>query len=58
MSFAGKYLTQGGQMTAYRWRMFLQVNNWIGYWIFLLFLAMGAAIFYLSVPAETMDAGC
>lgn len=57
MSFAGKYLTQGGQMTAYRWRMFLQVNNWIGYWIFLLFLAMGAAIFYLSMPAETMDNG-
>lgn len=57
MNFAGKYLTQGGQMTAYRWRMFLQVNNWIGYWIFLLFLAMGAAIFYLSMPAETMDNG-
>lgn len=57
MSFAGKYLTQGGQMTAYRWRMFLQVNNWIGYWIFLLFLAMGATIFYLSMPAETMDNG-
>jgi hypothetical protein len=30
MSFAGKNLTQGGQMTAYRWRMFIQVNNWIG----------------------------
>ena len=57
MSFAGKNLTQGGQMTAYRWRMFLQVNNWIGYWIFLLFVAMGAAIFYLSMPAETMDNG-
>lgn len=57
MSFAGKNLTQGGQMTAYRWRMFLQVNNWISYWIFLLFLAMGAAIFYLSMPAETMDNG-
>ncbi|EJG2388476.1 type IV conjugative transfer system coupling protein TraD [Kluyvera ascorbata] len=57
MSFAGKYLTQGGQMTAYRWRMFLQVNNWIGYWIFLLFLALGSAIFYLSTPSEVMDNG-
>ncbi len=27
-------------MTAYRWRMFLQVNNWIGYWVFLLFGAI------------------
>lgn len=57
MSFAGKYLTQGGQMTAYRWRMFLQVNNWIGYWVFLLFLGLGAAIFYFSTPSETMDNG-
>lgn len=57
MSFAGKYLTQGGQMTAYRWRMFLQVNNWIGYWIFMLFLAIGGAIFYLSTPSEVMDNG-
>ncbi|MDQ4429088.1 type IV conjugative transfer system coupling protein TraD [Yokenella regensburgei] len=57
MSFAGKYLMQGGQMTAYRWRMFLQVNNWIGYWVFLLFLGLGAAIFYLSTPSETMDNG-
>lgn len=57
MSFAGKYLTQGGQMTAYRWRMFLQVNNWIGYWIFMLFLAIGGAIFYFSTPSEVMDNG-
>lgn len=57
MSFAGKYLTQGGQMTAYRWRMFLQVNNWIGYWVFLLFLGLGAAILYFSTPSETMDNG-
>jgi type IV conjugative transfer system coupling protein TraD len=57
MSFAGKHLTQGGQMTAYRWRMFLQVNNWIGYWVFLLFLSVGAAIFYFSTPSETLDNG-
>lgn len=57
MSFAGKYLTQGGQMTAYRWRMFIQVNNWIGYWVFLLFLGLGALIFYFSTPSEMMDNG-
>jgi hypothetical protein len=49
MSFAGKNLTQGGQMTAYRWRMFIQVNNWIGFWIFILF-AVTSAIF-LAYPA-------
>jgi type IV conjugative transfer system coupling protein TraD len=57
MSFAGKYLTQGGQMTAYRWRMFFQVNNWIGYWVFLLFLGLGALIFYLTTPSEMLDNG-
>jgi hypothetical protein len=45
MSFAGKNLTQGGQMTAYRWRMFIQVNNWIGFWIFILFAVLTTAIF-------------
>lgn len=45
MSFAGKNLTQGGQMTAYRWRMFLQVNNWISYWIFILFGVLATVIF-------------
>jgi ABC-type microcin C transport system permease subunit YejB len=44
MSFAGKNLTQGGQMTAYRWRMFIQVNNWM-VWIFILFAVLTTAIF-------------
>ncbi|AEN67254.1 type IV conjugative transfer system coupling protein TraD (plasmid) [Enterobacter soli] len=57
MSFAGKNLTQGGQMTAYRWRMFIQVNNWIGFWIFILFAVLTAAIFLLRVPQETLDNG-
>ncbi|WP_130100419.1 type IV conjugative transfer system coupling protein TraD [Siccibacter turicensis] len=57
MSFAGKNLTQGGQMTAYRWRMFLQVNNWIGFWVFVLFFALAAIIFVWRVPQEVMENG-
>lgn len=49
MSFAGKNLTQGGQMTAYRWRMFFQVNNWIGFWIFILFAVLASAIFFWRI---------
>ncbi|MCE2003932.1 type IV conjugative transfer system coupling protein TraD [Enterobacter asburiae] len=57
MSFAGKNLTQGGQMTAYRWRMFIQVNNWIGFWIFILFAALTTAIFLWRIPQEALDNG-
>lgn len=57
MSFTGKNLTQGGQMTAYRWRMFLQVNNWIGFWIFILFAVLASAIFFWRIPQETLDNG-
>lgn len=57
MSFKGKNLTQGGQMTAYRWRMFLQVNNWIGYWVFLLFGAITACLFFWLTPQEMLDNG-
>lgn len=57
MSFAGKNLTQGGQMTAYRWRMFIQVNNWIAFWIFILFAALTTAIFLWRIPQEALDNG-
>lgn len=57
MSFAGKNLTQGGQMTAYRWRMFFQVNNWIGFWIFILFAVLASAIFFWRIPQDTFDNG-
>ncbi len=57
MSFAGKNLTQGGQMTAYRWRMFIQVNNWIGFWIFILFAVLTSVIFLWRIPREAVDNG-
>ncbi len=56
-TFAGKNLTQGGQMTAYRWRMFLQVNNWIGFWVFILFAIITTALFLLRTPQEVLDNG-
>lgn len=56
-TFAGKNLTQGGQMTAYRWRMFLQVNNWIGFWVFILFAIIASALFLLRTPQEVLDNG-
>jgi hypothetical protein len=33
-------------MTAYRWRMFLQVNNWIGFWVFILFAFLVSGLFF------------
>lgn len=56
-TFAGKNLTQGGQMTAYRWRMFLQVNNWIGFWVFILFAVLVSGLFFLRVSKEVLDNG-
>lgn len=56
-TFAGKNLTQGGQMTAYRWRMFIQVNNWIGFWVFILFAILASVIFLLRTPQEVLDNG-
>jgi type IV conjugative transfer system coupling protein TraD len=57
MSFAGKNLTQGGQMTAYRWRMFFQVNNWISFWMFILFIAVASLIFFWGLPQDVLDNG-
>ena len=57
MSFAGKNLTQGGQMTAYRWRMFIQVNNWIGFWVLILFILIASSLFLWRTPQEMLDNG-
>ncbi|MDD7997508.1 type IV conjugative transfer system coupling protein TraD [Kosakonia radicincitans] len=57
MSFKGKNLTQGGQMTAYRWRMFIQVNNWIGFWILVLFVIIAGALFLSFTSQEMIDNG-
>lgn len=44
-------------MTAYRWRMFLQVNNWVGFWLIILFILLASAIFFWRVPQEMLDNG-
>ncbi|MEJ5174672.1 type IV conjugative transfer system coupling protein TraD [Erwinia sp. MYb416] len=57
MSFTPKNLTQGGQMTAYRLRMFAQVNQWIFNWILLLFVLMTGLIFWGITPDDTLRNG-
>ncbi|MSE13741.1 type IV conjugative transfer system coupling protein TraD [Pantoea agglomerans] len=57
MSFTPKYLTQGGQMTAYRLRMFVQVSNWIFHWMLLLFVAATGVLFWLTTPDDVLRNG-
>jgi hypothetical protein len=52
--FTPKNLTQGGQMTAYRLRMFAQVNQWIFNWILLLFVLMTGLSFWGITPDDTL----
>ncbi|MGC0860122.1 type IV conjugative transfer system coupling protein TraD [Pantoea agglomerans] len=57
MSFTPKYLTQGGQMTAYRLRMFAQVSNWIFHWMLLLFVIATGVLFWLTTPDDVLRNG-
>ncbi|WP_028715678.1 type IV conjugative transfer system coupling protein TraD [Pantoea ananatis] len=57
MSFTPKNLTQGGQIMAYRLRMFAQVSNWIFHWMLLLFIASTALLFWLTTPDDVMRNG-
>jgi hypothetical protein len=58
MSFTPKYLTQGGQMTAYRLRMFAQVNQWIFNWLFLLFLISTGGVFWAVLDRQAVIQLC
>lgn len=57
MSFTPKYLTQGGQMTAYRLRMFVQVSNWIFHWMLLLFVVATGTLFWITTPDDVLRNG-
>lgn len=57
MSFNPKNLTQGGQMTAYRLRMFAQVNQWIFHWILLAFFIATALLFWVFTPVDALRNG-
>lgn len=57
MSFTPKYLTQGGQMTAYRLRMFGQVSNWIFHWMLMLFIVSTCVLFWLITTDDVLRNG-
>jgi type IV conjugative transfer system coupling protein TraD len=53
MSFKGRDITQGGQVTFMRFRMFLQVNNVLFYYVFIGWLALLGFILYLRLNTQT-----
>ncbi|WP_276552701.1 TraD N-terminal domain-containing protein, partial [Erwinia mallotivora] len=53
MSFKGRDITQGGQVTFMRFRMFLQVNNILFYYVFIGWLALLGFILYLRLNTQT-----
>ncbi|AGO57712.1 coupling protein TraD (plasmid) [Serratia plymuthica 4Rx13] len=57
MSMSTKNITQGGQILAYQYRMFLQINNKIGFWIFMMFLIITGLGVFLVTPLETIQNG-
>ncbi|MGP2417062.1 type IV conjugative transfer system coupling protein TraD [Pantoea ananatis] len=57
MSFTPKNLTQGGQITAYRLRMFIQVNQWISHWMLLFFVLTTLGLFWYITPEDTLRNG-
>jgi len=53
MSFKGRDITQGGQVTFMRFRMFLQVNNVLFYYVFIGWPALLGFILYLRLNTQT-----
>lgn len=53
MSIKSRDITQGGQVTFMRFRMFLQVNNIILYYIFIGWLALLGSVLYLRLNTQT-----
>lgn len=57
MSMKASDVTQGGQITAYRWRMYLQVNNWIFFWLSMAFAALTLLGVLVITPLEVIRNG-
>lgn len=57
MSMSAKNVTQGGQITAYRWRMYIQVNNWLFFWISVIFAALVLVSTVVISPTEVLRNG-
>lgn len=53
MSLKGRDITQGGQVTFMRFRMFLQVNNILFYYVFLGWLGLSGFIIYIRLNTQT-----
>lgn len=57
MSFRPSDVTKGGQITAYRLKMFNQVNNWFSFWTFTLLIGAALLAFVLTTPSEIISNG-
>lgn len=57
MSLSPSNITKGGQITAYRFKMFNQVNSWFSFWILLVFLGCSILGFYKFTSDEILENG-
>ncbi|CAO94971.1 type IV conjugative transfer system coupling protein TraD [Erwinia tasmaniensis] len=57
MSFRPSDITKGGQITAYRVKMFNQVNNWFSFWIVTVLMGASLLAFFLVTPPEIISNG-
>ncbi|MCK8417608.1 type IV conjugative transfer system coupling protein TraD [Erwinia amylovora] len=57
MSFRPSDITKGGQITAYRVKMFNQVNNWFSFWIVTVLMGASLLAFFLLTPPEIVSNG-
>jgi len=57
MSLNPRYVTQGGQVLLMRLKMFIQVNNAIGFYLFLFWVISGIGILLMRLSIENMMNG-
>lgn len=57
MSLSPNNITKGGQITAYRFKMFNQVNSWFSFWVILIFVGCSLLGFYKFTSDEIIDNG-
>lgn len=57
MSLSPSNITKGGQITAYRFKMFNQVNAWFSFWVLLIFVVCSVLGFYKFTSDEILDNG-
>jgi len=57
MRLSPSNITKGGQITAYRFKMFNQVNSWFSFWVLLIFLFASVLGFYKFTSDEILENG-